>query len=64
LLWLVWRWDLTNYLPGLPQTAILPISASQVARIIGISHQHLAVVIFFWRQNVAQTDLEFVIFLS
>jgi hypothetical protein len=28
--------------PRWPQTAILPISASQVARITGVSHQHLA----------------------
>jgi hypothetical protein len=30
-----------NYLPMLPQTLILPISASQVARIARVSHQHL-----------------------
>jgi hypothetical protein len=27
---------------GWPQTLILPISASQVGRITGVSHQHLA----------------------
>jgi hypothetical protein len=32
------RWNLTN-LPGWPRTTILPVSASQVARIIGVSHQ-------------------------
>jgi hypothetical protein len=39
LLWLFWKWD-TIY-PGRPQTVILPIVASQVARITGVSHQHL-----------------------
>jgi hypothetical protein len=43
LLWLFWRWGLKSYLPGLasnhdPQTMILPISVSQVARITGMSH--------------------------
>jgi hypothetical protein len=35
--------------PGWPQPAILPISisASQVARITGVSHGHLARVLFF-----------------
>jgi hypothetical protein len=28
--------------PGWPGTSILPISSSQVARITGMSHQHLA----------------------
>jgi hypothetical protein len=37
LLWLFWRTGLT----GWPQTTILPISSSQVARITGVSHQHL-----------------------
>jgi hypothetical protein len=32
------RWGLINFL----QTAVLPISASQVARIRGMSHWHLA----------------------
>jgi hypothetical protein len=32
----------SNYLPGLASNCDLPISASQVARIIGVSHQHLA----------------------
>jgi hypothetical protein len=43
LLWLFWRWSLENYLLGWPQTMILLISASQVARIPGVSHWHLAV---------------------
>jgi hypothetical protein len=38
LLWLFWRWGLTNYLPRLFSNAILPISDCQVARIIGMSH--------------------------
>jgi hypothetical protein len=33
--------------PGWPQTKILPLSASQVARITGVSHQHLAWHVFF-----------------
>jgi hypothetical protein len=32
--------------PGWPQTMILPISASQVARITDVSHQHPAYFIF------------------
>jgi hypothetical protein len=32
--------------PNWPQTAILPISNSQVARIIGVSHQHLALKLY------------------
>jgi hypothetical protein len=31
-----------NFLPGLPRTAILRISASQLARIAGMSHWHPA----------------------
>jgi hypothetical protein len=42
LLWLFWKWSLKDYLPGLASNLILPISTSQVARIIGMSHQHLA----------------------
>jgi hypothetical protein len=38
LLWLFWRWGLTKYLPGLALNMSLPISASQVARIMGGSH--------------------------
>jgi hypothetical protein len=38
LLWLLWRWGLENYLLGWPQTMILLISASQIARITGVSH--------------------------
>jgi hypothetical protein len=33
-----------NICPGSPQTAILLISASQIARITGISHWHLAAI--------------------
>jgi hypothetical protein len=39
LAWLFLRWDLVNYLS---QTCILPILASQVARITGVSHGHTA----------------------
>jgi hypothetical protein len=35
-----------------PQSLILPISALQVAGIIGISHQQLAIVIYFWTENI------------
>jgi hypothetical protein len=41
-LWLFWRQGLANYLPGLALNVILLISASQVMRITGMSHQHLA----------------------
>jgi hypothetical protein len=37
-LWLIWRWVLQTIYSGLPRTTILPISASQVARITGVSH--------------------------
>jgi hypothetical protein len=40
LLWSFWRWGLANCLHRL--ALILPISASQLARIIGVSHQTLA----------------------
>jgi hypothetical protein len=42
LLWLFCRWSLLNYLPGWPQTTILLILYSQVARITGMSHWHPA----------------------
>jgi hypothetical protein len=42
LIWLFWRWGIWNICPGWPQTLCLPISAFQVARITGVSHQHLA----------------------
>jgi hypothetical protein len=45
LLWLFYTRDLENYLPWLAPAAILPISASQVVRIIGVSHWHLAIYI-------------------
>jgi hypothetical protein len=41
LLWFFWRWSLTNYLPSWPQTLILLISASWVARITCVSCQRL-----------------------
>jgi hypothetical protein len=37
LLWLFWRWDLRTICLNWPQTVILQISASQVARITGVS---------------------------
>jgi hypothetical protein len=37
LLWLFWRWGLTNYLSRLISNLILQISAFQVAWIIGVS---------------------------
>jgi hypothetical protein len=42
LSWLFWSGFLWTVCPGWPQTAILPISASQVARITGMSHHCLA----------------------
>jgi hypothetical protein len=45
LLSLFWGWKLANYLPAWPLTTILLISASQVARFIGMSHQSPAVVL-------------------
>jgi hypothetical protein len=36
------RWALTNFLPVWPRMEIFPISASQVVRITGVSHQCLA----------------------
>jgi hypothetical protein len=38
--------NLRNYFPGLALNHNLLISASQVARIIGVKHRHLAVFIF------------------
>jgi hypothetical protein len=35
--------------PGWPQTAILPISISQIARITGMNHWHLARKATFWK---------------
>jgi hypothetical protein len=32
----------------LPQTAVLQISASQVARLIGVSHRHWALALFLF----------------
>jgi hypothetical protein len=41
--WLFWRWgSLKLFVKALPQTVILLISTSQVARITGMSHQCLA----------------------
>jgi hypothetical protein len=37
LLWLFWRWGLSNYCLSWPQTSVLSISASLVARIIDVS---------------------------
>jgi hypothetical protein len=37
LLWLFWRWVLGTICLGWPRTTVLPISASQVARITGVS---------------------------
>jgi hypothetical protein len=41
-LWLFWRWVSQNASLGWSQTEILSISASQVARIIGMSHWYSA----------------------
>jgi hypothetical protein len=42
LLWLFWRWGLAFICLGWPRTAILPLSVSQIAKIISVSHWHLA----------------------
>jgi hypothetical protein len=55
LLWLFWRWYLSNYLPKLVSTLILPILASQVARIIGVSRQHPAETLLLQRCNSFRT---------
>jgi hypothetical protein len=48
LLWLFWRWGVSQTTcPGWPWTLILLISASQVARITGVSHQCLAQFTFY-----------------
>jgi hypothetical protein len=64
LLWLFWRRGLTNYLPWL--TANVPISASQVAGMVGVSHQHsvlclknkseLDMVVHAYNRNTKKTD--------
>jgi hypothetical protein len=38
LLWLFQKWSLMYYLPGLASNLDPPISASQIARITGMSH--------------------------
>jgi hypothetical protein len=49
LLWSFWRWDsLKLSTPRWPWVVILPIFASQVARITGMSLQCLASIILFW----------------
>jgi hypothetical protein len=46
---LFWRWGISQTISlGWPRTLILPISASQVAMIIGVSHQHLD---YFFKKN-------------
>jgi hypothetical protein len=40
------RWGLANFFPVFPQTAVLLISISQVARIIGMSYLPSLDVIF------------------
>jgi hypothetical protein len=46
LLWLFWRWGLVT--PDGPRALNLPLSTSQATRIIGMSHQHPAIVLFSW----------------
>jgi hypothetical protein len=41
LLWLIWRWDLMNYLYGLTSNQDPP--SLQVARITGVSHKNQAI---------------------
>jgi hypothetical protein len=54
LLWLFWRWDLENYLPGL--------ASNQITRIMGVSHWHLAgflKIIFFICMSAIRIQLKF-----
>jgi hypothetical protein len=51
LLWLFWRWGFINYLLGWPQTVILLIAASHVARITDVSHQYLAPFSHFFEND-------------
>jgi hypothetical protein len=47
LLWWLWRWGFTYYFPELVSRYDPPISASHVARITGLRHQHLASLVYF-----------------
>jgi hypothetical protein len=49
LLWLFWRWNLLNYLPGLASNSDPP--DVQVTRITGMSYQCPAYLIFFIDEN-------------
>jgi hypothetical protein len=40
-----------SFFPGWPQIMILPISVTQVTRIIGVSHQHPALYSKFYSQD-------------
>jgi hypothetical protein len=51
LLSLFWRWVSRILCPSWPQIMILPISVSQLARIIGVSHQH-QIHTFFFNMNI------------
>jgi hypothetical protein len=58
LLLLFWRWGLINYLPRLVSNCYPP-TVSQVARITGVSHQHLAYVLIFSNILLSQKHLYF-----
>jgi hypothetical protein len=45
---LVEMWVLWTFCPDCPQTTILPILASQIATIIGISHEHLTLLLLLY----------------
>jgi hypothetical protein len=62
-LWLFWRWALANCFPGWPQTMILWMSASQVARIIGISHQHPAIIFILIKNLVEHLFIQLRLYL-
>jgi hypothetical protein len=51
--WLFWRWGLKNYLPRLAFNRD-PISDSQVTRITGVTHWHLADLYFFMGRDGEQ----------
>jgi hypothetical protein len=55
---LFWRWVSQTICPIWPQTLILPISVSQVARITYVSHQHSALLLPTGQELVCGTIQE------
>jgi hypothetical protein len=48
LLWLFWRWILTDYLPRLALNHDPPDLSLSRVRVIGLSHQRLALLNIFY----------------